>query len=167
MKKVLLLLVSFSIAAISYAITFSTAPKNDNFVINGHTMMIPIGNTGKTISLVDLSTIHLKDFEKAAGRKLKFGEKMKFRMMQKYLNNNLKEDGTMSVKMSDKQMMKAQKAGEKSRKYLRLWLLLLGASIVLYLLGIVLHPLFYIAYLASLASLVYFVLWIIAMSAGE
>ena len=164
MKKVLLLLISFSLAICSFAIEFSTAPKKDFLTINANETMIPIGKTGKSISLSDLSTIKLKDFELVAGRKLKLGEKIKFRLMQKHLKNNLKEDGTMTVKISDKQLLKSKKDDAQARKYLRLWLILLGGSIVLYLLGIVLHPLFYLAYLASLASLVFFVLWIIALS---
>ena len=166
MKKVLLLLISFSVTICSFAIEFSASAKKDPLTLNASAIMVPIGNTGKSISLTDLSTISLKDFELAAGRKLKFGEKIKFRMMQKHLKNNLKEDGTMSIKISEKQMLKAKKADEKTRKYLRLWLILLGGSIVLYLLGFVLHPLFYLAYLASIAALVFFVLWIISMSGG-
>ena len=90
MKKVLVLLAVFSFYTASFASTgFSSVPKNAN------QMYIPIGNNTK-ISLMELSEMKVKDYEKLSGKHLNFFQKLTFKAGQKKLRNSIGEDGTIT-----------------------------------------------------------------------
>jgi hypothetical protein len=57
---------------------------------------IPIGGTGKFISLLDLATIKTGDFEKISGRKMGWLRRMEFRLAQKKIWRAINEDGTVN-----------------------------------------------------------------------
>ena len=63
---------------------------------------IPIGTTGKQISLLDLSKIDIKQFENISGRHLKFFDRLGFKIAQKKLRNSINADGTIENKKLNK-----------------------------------------------------------------
>ena len=97
MKKVLFLFAAFAIFATSFATSgFSNLPKKASEVY------FPIGSSGKTISLMDLSTINVKDFENISGRHLKFFDRLGFKLAQKKLRHSINTDGTINNKKLNK-----------------------------------------------------------------
>ena len=59
---------------------------------------LPVGNTGQKISLLELSTINLKDFEKISGRHLNFFDRLGFQAAQRKLRKSIDADGTINSK---------------------------------------------------------------------
>jgi hypothetical protein len=117
MKKVLSLLVAFTILCSSYAstpsvATFSTTPPAEVPVLNANNIMLPVGGTGKTISLMDLSKISIKDFEKLSHKKLSFFDKIGFKLGQKKLRNKIEADGTIKSKIINKYAGKMASDGQ-------------------------------------------------------
>ena len=102
MKKVLLLLLATIVIAGSYATSVSeTKP-----VLNANQIFLPVGKTGKTISLMELSQISLRDFEVLTNQKMKFFDRLAFKAGQKKLRKNIAEDGTLKKKKLEKMMTK-------------------------------------------------------------
>jgi len=164
MKKIIGLVVALSIFNLSFAsgsatdLTFNMPAKQ-----NAAHIFIPIGKDGQKISLLELSKIKVKDFETLTGRQLKFSDKLKFKIGQKQLANSIHADGTINNKKLAN-LNTTKRATEQSRKYLRIWLVLLAASIILYLLSLAISFLWILGLLASLGAAVFFVLWIIELS---
>ncbi len=97
MRKILLLATGVLFMLSSFAsVTPSDLPKNASH------LYIPIGATGKKISLMELSVISVSDFEKLSGKKMGFMKKLSFKMGQKKLRKNIKEDGSLSEKTYNK-----------------------------------------------------------------
>ncbi|HEX7458937.1 MAG TPA: hypothetical protein VF301_10915 [Ginsengibacter sp.] len=93
MKKLLSLFLLFSIAASSFAFSsFSFKAKKASDVY------IPVGSTGKEISLSDLSNISIKEFENLSGRHLNFLDKIGFKLAQRKLRKSINDDGTINNK---------------------------------------------------------------------
>ena len=65
-------------------------------------LFIPVGNTGKTISLKELSEISRPDFEKLSSHKMNAGQKVGFKMAQKKLRGMIDEDGRIKNKTLQK-----------------------------------------------------------------
>lgn len=101
MKKLVLLCASFLIIASSFASFNVVLPK-----LRADQTYVPIGKTGKKISLLELSTIHSADLEKITGRKMGFLEKFSFRITQKKLKKSIKADGTIDNKKLNKFLSK-------------------------------------------------------------
>lgn len=70
-------------------------------------VMVPIGQTGKSISLQDLSTISVKDFQQLTGSKMGWANKMMFKSAQKKLKHSINKDGTLNNKKIEKMYKKA------------------------------------------------------------
>ena len=66
--------------------------------LNANDVMVPVDNTGKTISLMKLSGINVKEFETLRGQRLSFFEKIGFKLDQRKLRKKLEADGTMKSK---------------------------------------------------------------------
>ena len=93
MKKILTLFTAlFFITQIFGAVTTTTS------TLKAEEIVIPVGNTGKSINLQELSTISLKDFQQLTGRKLRFSDKVAFKLAQRKLRSNINEDGVISNK---------------------------------------------------------------------
>jgi len=166
MKKVLGLFVALSIFSTSFGSgSASVLPSNKPAKINASEVFIPIGKNGQKISLLDLSKIRVKEFETISGRKMKFSDKVKFRLGQKQLSNSINSDNTIDAKKLGS-LKPGKKATEKSRQYLRIWLVLLAAAIILSILGIFVGFLWIIGLIASLGALIFFILWLIELSKG-
>lgn len=97
MKKVFAFLMAIALMAQSFAAVSVTVPPK-----KASEVFIPIGNTGKQISLQDLSEMKVKDFEEISGRDMKLADKAMFKMAQKELRKNISHDGTISSKKLNK-----------------------------------------------------------------
>ena len=100
MKKVLSLLTAVALMFGTFAATTpaSVAPKK----LNANEVMLPVGSTGKSISLKQLSTISMDDMESLSGRKMNWAEKFAFKKGQRKLARNIEADGTINSKKLNK-----------------------------------------------------------------
>lgn len=102
MKKTaifLSLLVTFNVA---FATTLNTAKPP----LKASQIYFPLGKTGQLISLQDLSVIKVKEFETLTGKKMKFFDKVGFKLSQNKLRNSINLDGTFSRKKVEKYFSK-------------------------------------------------------------
>ena len=105
MRKAIILLVALIIIGSSYASATTIEPK-----LNAKNMFFPVGNTGKQISLFDLSQISVSDFQILTGHKMNFFDQMGFKMAQKKVRNHINADGTINSKKLEKFLK--QRGGE-------------------------------------------------------
>ena len=103
MKKILFLGVAFFILTASFASTEVTKKPS----IKASEVLIPIGNTGQKISLLDLSRMSVKDVQSFTGKKMSFGDRMMFKASQRQLKKNINPDGTIDNKRIAKNLKKA------------------------------------------------------------
>jgi len=104
MKKLTMLIAVFSLYTASFASTgFTSVPKKASEIY------LPIGKNMQ-ISLMDLSVISIKDYEKVSGKHLNFFQKISFKATQKKLRNSIASDGTIT----NKKLMKAMIDGDHS-----------------------------------------------------
>jgi hypothetical protein len=92
MKKVFALFLALTLFLQLFASSAVTPPKNANDIF------IPIGKTGKRISLMALSQIDLKTLETLTGRHMGFVDKIGFKLAQRDLRKSIEEDGTINTK---------------------------------------------------------------------
>jgi pheromone shutdown protein TraB len=111
MKKVILYLVLAVLCTTSYSFSKPTSIPESHFPINSREVYIPVGNTGQLISLMDLSQISVKDFEKLSDKKMKFADKVKFKLGQRELRKKINEDGTFNSKQIENYLNASQKKG--------------------------------------------------------
>ena len=78
--------------------SFASVVASKDVGLNASDIFLPIGNSGKQISLAELSVISVKQYQLIAGKKLKLSEKIAFKISQKKLRNMISEDGTVSSK---------------------------------------------------------------------
>jgi len=71
---------------------------------NAKDILIPIGNTGQKISLLDLSRIKIKEAEALTGKNMNLFEKAGFRAAQHKLRMNINYDGTINNKRLAKRL---------------------------------------------------------------
>jgi len=75
-------------------------------------IFIPIGTTGQKISLLDLSSLKIKDVEQLTGKKMKFTDRLAFKVAQKKLRDNIASDGSLDTRKMEKAFKKQSKGGE-------------------------------------------------------
>ena len=92
MKKILFLLAAF---ALSHTVGAAFVPSEK---IKASDVAIPVGNTGKSISLQELSTISVSDFQEMTGKKLGFADRMMFKSAQKKIRHSIDKDGNVKNK---------------------------------------------------------------------
>ena len=98
MKKLIIILGFVgSYSSISSAATL-ISPSVIRPSINADEVYLPVGLTGRFISLMDLSRISVKDFETLSGRRMNFFEKLNFKFGQRQLKKEINNDGTFSKK---------------------------------------------------------------------
>src|SRR5919199_733669 len=98
MKKVLFFLVAVCLVLSSFAASLLTSPSPKKAT----EIMIPVGTSGKQISLMELSEIKAKDFEQLSGHKMKLIDKVGFHLAQRDLRKSINEDGTINNKRLEK-----------------------------------------------------------------
>jgi hypothetical protein len=109
MKKVFALFAATAFFVSSFA---TSIPKPKEPVIHTDQIFVPVGKTGKTISLYQLSQISVKDLQKLTGQKMNFMDKVKFKVAQKKMRNGINPDGTFSSKRVEKEFTGKSKGGE-------------------------------------------------------
>ena len=111
MKKTFILFLLIAVVSASYSSTNTIPVSSTNPSIKATDVYVPIGKNGQLISLMDLSQISVKDFEKLSGKKMKMMEKVNFKMKQRELQKNINYDGSFSKKRVEKYFNKAALAG--------------------------------------------------------
>ena len=109
MRKVILFIAGLLIIASSYATTSVIKPKEPR--LNAAELFFPVGNTGKLISLLELSQISVKDFETLTGKKLGFIDRIGFKKAQKKVSNQIAPDGTIKSKKLEKFIIRDGETG--------------------------------------------------------
>ena len=102
MKKASISLLLVVLCSYAYCSTEPASLPKKDIPIKATEVYIPLGNTGQFISVMDLSQIRLKDLEKMTGRKMKFAEKVNFKIAQRELRKNINNDGSFSSKKYEK-----------------------------------------------------------------
>ena len=101
MKKVIIFFALIGIFS-SVNSTTNLIPSSVATRLKANEVYLPVGKTGHLISLMDLSRISVKDFETLSGKKMKFYEKMNFKLGQHQLKKSINEDGTFNKKSIEK-----------------------------------------------------------------
>ena len=102
MKKTIILFAFIAFFSSSSSAITSISASAPNLPIKANEAYLPVGKTGRLISLMDLSRISVKDFEILAGKKMKFLDKVNFKMGQRELKKSINEDGTFNKKSVEK-----------------------------------------------------------------
>lgn len=101
-NKIVLLFVTLLAVQLTFAVTTPHIKKK----IKASEMFIPIGVNGDKISLYDLSRISISGVQAYTGRKMKFADRVIFRMAQKKLSQSIDADGTINDRKLQKFMSK-------------------------------------------------------------
>jgi len=107
MKKTFILFLLIAVFSATYSSTNTIPVSSKNPSIKATEVYVPIGKNGQFISLMELSEIKVKDYEAPAGKKMKFMEKVNFKMKQRELKKNINYDGSFSKKRVEKYFNKA------------------------------------------------------------
>ncbi|HEY5773104.1 MAG TPA: hypothetical protein VIS75_10765, partial [Chitinophagaceae bacterium] len=89
MKKTFILFLLMAVVSATYSSTSTTPVSSTNPSIKATEVYVPVGKNGQLISLMELSEISVKDFESLSGKKMKFREKVTFKMKQRELKKNI------------------------------------------------------------------------------
>ena len=74
-------------------------------------IMIPLGETGTKISLLDISRLTVKEAEIIRGEKMKFPEKVAFKYAQRKLKQSINPDGSLNDRRLTKNLKKTDGDG--------------------------------------------------------
>ena len=108
MKKILFLFVALATVASSFAVgNLVVPPVEKNPKVMASEVFIPIGKNGTKISLLELSELNVKELESLTGEKMKFVDKVGFKIAQKKLRNSINADGSFNNRKMDKIAAKA------------------------------------------------------------
>src|SRR6186713_680126 len=107
MKKTFILFLLIAVFSATYSSTNTIPVSSKDPSIKATDVYVPIGKNGQLISLMDLSQISVKEFESLSGKKMKFKDKVSFKMKQRELKKNINYDGTFSKKRVEKYFNKA------------------------------------------------------------
>lgn len=124
MKKTFILFLLIAVVSGAYSSTNSIPVSLTNPSIKATEVYVPVGKNGQLISLMDLSQISVKDFERLSDKKMKMMEKVNFKMKQRELKKNINYDGSFSKKRVEKYFNKAALGGAFSLSGLALGLFL-------------------------------------------
>jgi hypothetical protein len=111
MKKLIILFVFIVSVSSIYSTTNSKSSPVVNLPLRADEIYLPVGKTGNLISLLDLSNISVNDFEKLSGNKMKFSDKVNFKIGQHQLKKNINYDGTFDKKSIEKFLTKPVEGG--------------------------------------------------------
>jgi hypothetical protein len=102
MRKTLALALAFGIltqCSVSAAVIAPSKPTLPTSApLKASDVRIPIAGTGKTISLLELSTMNVNDLEHLTGKKMGWLKKMEFKLALRKLRHSIKPDGTIDNK---------------------------------------------------------------------
>ncbi len=97
MKKILFMFVAVLAMTGSFAAFNLTEPPK-----KASEIFIPLGKSGTQISLEDLSVVKVSEFETLSGKKMKFADKIGFKIAQRELRKSINHDGTLNSKKLNK-----------------------------------------------------------------
>lgn len=136
MKKTIvfvgLIIFSFSAYSNTALVPATKAP------LRADEIYLPVGTTGHLISLMDLSRISVKDFEALSGKKMKFSDRVNFKLGQRELKKSINPDGSFNKKSIEKYLAKPAGPGggfSLTGLLLGLFLSLLGVLIAYVIAG--------------------------------
>jgi hypothetical protein len=102
MKKMIIFIGFVAFFSSAYSSTSLTYPSAGKLPLRADEVYLPVGTTGRLISMMDLSQISVKDFETLSGKKMKFLDRVNFKAGQRELKKNINPDGTFSKKSIEK-----------------------------------------------------------------
>ena len=102
MKKLIVFIGFVAFFSSAYSTTTLTPVASTKPPLRADEVYLPVGTTGRLISLMDLSRISVKDFETLSGKKMKFLDRMNFKVGQRQLKKSINPDGTFSKKSIEK-----------------------------------------------------------------
>ncbi|HEY4151404.1 MAG TPA: hypothetical protein VGM41_20840, partial [Chitinophagaceae bacterium] len=109
MKRIVTLAMALAIvvsSAFAASIVVNPSPATPAPSLKASAIMLPVA-PGKFLSMQDLSTINVADYEKLSGQKMGWFKRMEFKIAQRKLRNSINEDGTLDnsklAKMAGKQ----------------------------------------------------------------
>lgn len=111
MKKTFMLFILFGIFSVVHSSTNTIPVSKGKTPVNAYEVYVPLGKTGQMISLMDLSQIKVKEFEKLSGKKMKLIDKVNFKIAQRELKKSINRDGSFSDKKVEKFLNKAALGG--------------------------------------------------------
>ena len=103
MKKGFFLIMTLFVLSFSFAA--STVNKLPPLMAKD--ILIPIGNTGQKVSLLDLSRMSVKDVESFTGKKMNLVDRLGFLAAQHKLRMSINHDGTLDSKKFEKGLKKS------------------------------------------------------------
>ncbi len=109
MKRILLFLALAFTFNLAFASPLVVKPKKKK--IYASDIMIPLGEKGMTISLLEISRLTVKEAEIVRGEKMKFSERVAFRAAQHKLRQSINPDGSLNDKRLVKNLKKADGDG--------------------------------------------------------
>jgi hypothetical protein len=77
-------------------------PPNALSPLKASDVRIPIGNTGKSVTLLELSTMNVDDLQHLTGQKMGWLKRMEFKVALRKLRHSVKPDGTVDIKSLNK-----------------------------------------------------------------
>ena len=96
----------FLFLSVTFNVAFTTTLNTAKPPLKASEIYFPLGKSGELISLQDLSVIKIKEFETLTGKKMKFFDKVGFKLSQNKLRNSINLDGTFSRKKVEKYFRK-------------------------------------------------------------
>ena len=102
MKKMIVFIGLVAFFSSAYSTTTLISPSSTKLPVRADEIYLPVGTTGRLISLMDLSKISVKDFETLSGKKMKFLDKVSFKIGQRELRKSINPDGTLNKKSIEK-----------------------------------------------------------------
>jgi hypothetical protein len=102
MKKMIIFIGFVAFLFSAHSTTVITPVSSTKPSVRADEVYLPVGTTGRLISLMDLSQISVKDFETLSGKKMKFLDKVNFKVGQRQLKKSINPDGTFSRKSIEK-----------------------------------------------------------------
>jgi hypothetical protein len=108
MKKLLLFLVLALSVNLVFASPLALKPKKKVYAAD---IMVPLGETGMKVSLLDISQFTIKEAEVVRGEKMKFSERLAFKVAQRKLKQYINPDGSLNDRRLIKNLKKADGDG--------------------------------------------------------
>lgn len=103
MKKLIAFVLSIAVLNMSIAVT---PPADGVNPMNASTILIPVGKTGQTISLMEFSKLKPAEYEKLAKVKLGFFDRIAYKMAMKKLRKSIDKNGNITNKKVAKMFTK-------------------------------------------------------------
>jgi hypothetical protein len=108
MKKLLLFFVLALSVNLIFASPLALKPKKKVYAAD---IMVPLGETGMKVSLLDISQFTIKEAEVVRGEKMKFSERLAFKVAQRKLKQYINPDGSLNDRRLVKNLKKADGDG--------------------------------------------------------